>query len=302
MARSKEALERRAEKRQISVEEQRLKDRKSKPKEPLKEDVTSNEHKRPTDAKKAISGVKRKAEKIEETNNTEWLCHKCSNKNYAHRSTCNRCMETRMDTGANVKTAPKVVHNAGNVAIRTDDSAVATSQGKPSVKTTNSLQWTCTSCQNENFPHRTHCNRCMTERVICIKADSKGSISNESIQPVVQKSESTSSSYITSNKKPKFASTTAVGKQQVKTKSTWSAPADDKRIAENEALRIAYLAGKVEGLTPENVERAKILVQRSQRKKEKKVKLNRWKEKKAKKSNSNKGKVVKASGASVNKM
>lgn len=60
-----------------------------------------------------------------------WSCGECSNINYAHRETCNRCNAGR-------STSEWSADGGGN--------------------------WNCPDCGNMNFPHRHKCNRCETLR------------------------------------------------------------------------------------------------------------------------------------------
>ena len=84
MGRSKEALARRAERRGISLEEQMKRDRGvgiQVDKHKALSRKASNKH-------KSTQSDNREKIQIEPA---EWICLKCMNKNFAHRTQCNRC-------------------------------------------------------------------------------------------------------------------------------------------------------------------------------------------------------------------
>ena len=149
MTRSQEALEKRAEKRSVPVEEQRLKDsRKKARKEGDVGDVVLRKKlllkKKSSDAKIQI---------IQDTN--DWICIKCTNKNFHHRETCNRCQSSRVSQ-ALIATA--------DAAPTSSRKPAETKKIPPLTTVTSNTNWTCLSCKNDNFPTRTECNRCQTDR------------------------------------------------------------------------------------------------------------------------------------------
>ena len=91
MARSQEALLKRALKRDVPVEEQRLKDKKRKS---INEEVTGNQQTQPS---LQPNQEKHEVDKI-------WICLKCRNKNFVTREECNRCGDT-FSQSVSVKTS-----------------------------------------------------------------------------------------------------------------------------------------------------------------------------------------------------
>ncbi len=94
----------RAEKRAISVEEQRLKDKKkkvkdekTKPEKSTDSSVLAVEQKEKTPKKvKATESIEKVAEKPKTViANGNWICLKCKNNNFSDRWECNRCTEPR---------------------------------------------------------------------------------------------------------------------------------------------------------------------------------------------------------------
>ena len=149
MTRSQEALEKRAEKRSVPVEEQRLKDSRKKTRK--EGDAASVLHKKKAVLKKKSSDVK--IQSILDTN--DWICIKCTNKNFHHRETCNRCQSSRLSQ-ASLATAVA----APISSMKTTE----TEKSPPVTAVTANINWICLSCKNDNFPTRTECNRCQSER------------------------------------------------------------------------------------------------------------------------------------------
>lgn len=127
---------------------------------------------------------------------------------------------------------------------------------KPPIKS----DWKCEKCNNINFMTRDSCNRCGVLRLL--KAQSKES--------VVKKQETTSSVVI------KKKATIKCDKNS----SEWPDLPSEEKLAENQRLRQLLLA-EVESDTPSSLtdeerERARILLQRSERKKKKKEAILAW--------------------------
>lgn len=185
MARSEEALIKRAAKRLVPVEEQKVKD--SRRKKRTGAPIENTESKRPKVIPvKAVKAVKEvKAVQISEKD--DWICGKCSNKNFHHRSTCNRCQGSReIMVDATPKPAEVISRMALALKAVSETSSSTPTKLKHSAKaepgTSSSIpskakdyttttspvdsdsNWTCLSCKNENFAARSVCNRCQSSR------------------------------------------------------------------------------------------------------------------------------------------
>mmetsp|Transcript_26306 Transcript_26306/g.25141 ORF Transcript_26306/g.25141 Transcript_26306/m.25141 type:complete len:297 (+) Transcript_26306:102-992(+) len=285
MTRSQEALEKRAEKRAIPVEEQRLKDKRSKKskaddsEEPVKLEGKS----------KPIVPIR---------DNNDWICSKCNNKNFHHRSECNRCQSGRDDKVA----SPQV--QTGKLSSQITSAIVNTevAKNKNIVRKTNeaaNVNWICLSCKNDNFPTRTACNRCHEDRPSTARGKTEttekiGNLSNINWICISCKNDNfptrttcnrcqserpnnSEKKSIITGKGPKIAGPIS-GKSL-----SWGKQATEKEIAENKRLREAVEDDlEKEELTDEQRARAVILKERSIRKKEKKEQQLKWKEKKLK--------------------
>jgi hypothetical protein len=290
MTRSQEALEKRAEKRSIPVEEQRLKDKRSK-------------KSKADDSEEPIKAEGKSKPIIPIRDNNDWICSKCNNKNFHHRSECNRCQSGRDDQVV----SPQVQTGKSSSQIT---SAIVTSaivktevaKNKNIVRKTNeaaNVNWICLSCKNDNFPTRTACNRCHEDRPSMDirkteKTEKNGNLSNVNWICISCKNDNFPTrttcnrcqsdrpnngekKNITTQKGPKI-----VGPISGKSLS-WGKQASEKEIAENKRLREAIEDNlEKEELTVEQRARAVILKERSLRKKEKKEQQMKWKEKKLK--------------------
>ena len=158
MTRSQEALEKRAEKRSVPVEEQRLKDSKKK--------IHREGYAVTVVTKRVDAGKKSTVVKVMSTQDTDdWICTKCTNKNFHHRETCNRCQDslisqisaasTQTATSSSMKFSLPILEKF-EVAKGPATTAIVTERVN--------RNWTCLSCKNDNFPTRTECNRCETEK------------------------------------------------------------------------------------------------------------------------------------------
>ena len=177
MARSEEALIKRAAKRLVPVEVQKVKDsrRKKRTGAPIEN----------TDIKR----VKAEPEKVVEiSGKDDWICVKCTNKNFHHRETCNRCQSSRNIKADATPKQPVTISSKplGPTKILPGTSSSTLSKHEPSLKaepgTSSSVppkpkdlttasspldsasKWTCLSCKNENFAARSVCNRCQGTR------------------------------------------------------------------------------------------------------------------------------------------
>lgn len=186
MARSEEALIKRAAKRLVPVEVQKVKDsrRKKRGGAPIEN----------TDLKR-VKAEPEKVVKISEKD--DWICVKCTNKNFHHRETCNRCQSSRkIKTDATPKQSATVSSKpVGPTKILLETSFSTLSKVEPSLKTEpgtsssvppkpkdlttasspidSTSNWTCQSCKNENFAARSVCNRCQSTRPSSLGGDVK---------------------------------------------------------------------------------------------------------------------------------
>jgi hypothetical protein len=182
MARSEEALIKRAAKRLVPLEEQKVKDSRRKKRTAAPIENTESKRAKVTPVK-AVKEVK--AVQISEKD--DWICGKCSNKNFHHRETCNRCQGSReikkdvtpkltdvispkplalkLVSETSSSTATKLKHSA---KAEPGTSSSIPSKAKDSTTTTSPIDsdsnWTCLSCKNENFAARSVCNRCQSSR------------------------------------------------------------------------------------------------------------------------------------------
>ena len=212
MARSQEALAKRAEKRSVPLAEQRLNDARKKTK-------TSNSGEN-SDEKKAVvvkkPVVKAPVIPIKDTN--DWICTKCTNKNFHHRDTCNRCQETRASQA--VKAPEKAVIAEKTVTATSSKERNVEVAKSPVGAVLSNGNWCCTACNNENFPSRTECNRCQLDRP-STGSSSSGKDKKIKIVP-----------------KAPPADRIAKGKGPISGKSlSWGKQASDSEIAENNRLR-----------------------------------------------------------------
>ena len=185
MARSEEALIKRAAKRLVPVEEQKVRDSRRKKRTGAPIENAESKRVKVTPIKAVIAVKEVKALQISEKD--DWICGKCSNKNFHHREICNRCQGSR-DLKKDAKPKPTnvistkplalkaVSETSSSTPIKLKHSAKAEpgtsssipSKGKDLTTTTSPVDsdsnWTCLSCKNENFAARSVCNRCQSSR------------------------------------------------------------------------------------------------------------------------------------------
>jgi hypothetical protein len=136
-------------------------------------------------------------------------------------------------------------------------------------------RWVCGACNNSNLCRisTTHCNRCQRLRSEVVTQEKKTLVSVESV--VVPSNEKNSSEKksqetvtISKSTKPKKKK-----EKKKKTESAWTCPpATQEKIEENMKLRTLYENPETrDQLSPEELERARVLVERSERKKNKKA-------------------------------
>lgn len=161
MTRSQEALEKRAVKRSIPLEEQRNNDARGSKKLKITADSTTSKDITTVDVNKIKPIVIKKDVPV--TNTNDWICSKCSNSNFHHRSSCNRCQEDRVFTPQTTQNSTEIAKSS---SFKESSSSSTTIKSKQNIAITTEedKNWTCLSCSNSNFPSRTSCNRCMSEK------------------------------------------------------------------------------------------------------------------------------------------
>ena len=80
--------------------------------------------------------------------NNDWDCSKCNNSNFAFRTECNRCGESRgSGSKGRIERRPKFDNRRDRNEKRSNDRH-------------GDNDWECSKCNNSNFSFRTECNRC----------------------------------------------------------------------------------------------------------------------------------------------
>ena len=189
------------------------------------------------------------------SSNTHWSCLVCKNRNISavHKLTCNRCQRHRSEVEDKSRPAltvpasdsPPVATSAVTHTSKNSMPAVSSPPLKP--------MWTCVKCKNKNLISLTlsACNRCQRPRADVDTARTTGKKNSQ--PPSVDDKE----------------------------QNSWvTAVADKDLIKRNMQLREDYMNPETcKTLSEEDKQRAEVLIQRSQRKVEKKEKRNAWKKK-----------------------
>ena len=132
------------------------------------------------------------------------------------------------------------------------------------------LRWICLKCKNSNFPERELCNRCMEPKVS--EATEPSPDDTESVPSKTKQCVSREKSLGScGGEKPKQGTDII----QNATSRTWPSQAADAVVKTNarlrDLLRIERETGDMSTLTHEERQRAEVLLQRSERKKQKKI-------------------------------
>jgi hypothetical protein len=240
MARSDEAIRRRALKRQRTEEEQRAFDRNNK---------VEKKHKQQP---KPVQTTVLDAPKDGHTNDDDeydplkepgaWKCPGCGNGNFASRQWCNSktCDERRpihipAPTSSATRTKRPIKDFKNHYEPNPFDEEGA---------------WTCPSCQFQNFASRERC---------------KGFQCNEKRPTGNGQSAANNGTSNSSRRLPRHDLETS--KVVV-----WSKQADASTLNKNQQLRRKYQETNGEGMSVDDIERAKILIARDDRKRQKKLK------------------------------
>ena len=246
MARSEEALRRRAEKRKRSVEEQKKIDfeqhrkqvEEKRKKQKFRDDEETTKPRQPSNSATESVPDPANDDRLKEAGS--WTCRRCQNHNFASRRWCNSktCNEPRPSDIPPPPPRPAGIPEKPRRPRRNDDRNRSNPMDEPGA-------WRCDACGKENFASREKCfNRdCGQDRPEGIEAPSPF---KKAMPP--RHDEATSK------------------------KIVWSSQADDAKIHENQLLRKRYLETNGEGMESEDIERAKTLIARDERKRMKKQK------------------------------
>lgn len=237
MARSEDAIRRRALKRQRTEEEQRHVDAKAieQVKDKKRKQQQKQQHQSQDDSNKGQQESKNKPENpLDEIG--AWKCPGCGNENFASRNWCNSktCNEQR----------PSYVPHPRSL----DRERKASSSAFDTESGMKENTWICTSCQYENFIFRDVCNgpSCQQPRPSDIIVTTK-----ERKPPKQQRHDPETSKPL-----------------------VWSKQADPVTLSKNQMLRQRYIETGGEGMSEEEMQRAKVLIERDERKRLKKLQKN----------------------------
>ena len=253
--RSDAAILRRAEKRGRSFDEQFLLDVKKKKrkeggKEGGEEGESTNEVVGPIKAGRSTAAGK-------EASHGKWVCGKCTNLNYASRTECNRCQASK--TGPD-SSATRIAATSKPVK-----AAAKTTAKNPADAGSGDGKWVCNKCNNLNYASRADCNRCQAAKVGAVGYNH--AISSTAVGKT-KMGFSRASTRSTTSRPPSSA-------------VSWSIKAPtEEEMEENSLLRqIGVLAESDPqlpewlDLSEEERERARILLDRTKRKANKRSKL-----------------------------
>jgi hypothetical protein len=251
MARSEESILRRALKRERTEGQQRHADRNEMKRQEQKNVKRKHEQNNKIEDKNKRSRISR----VEDTKKREVSLTQAQKEYLSTTKMHNSIVNEEKDDKQN---------NSNNNNNNYDDEALK-EQGA----------WICTKCQNSNFASRKYCNSktCDERRPYQIFREQQQQQQNASDNGSQRRRPNPSSSSRTkpSTNKPRERHDEATSK-----KLAWSKQADRKTLTKNQELRKLYVEsnGTGEGMDPEDFKRAKILIERDQRKQEKIKKKN----------------------------
>ncbi len=226
MARSEDAIRRRAVKRQRTEEEQRQVDGKDIELASQRRRQRLGEGVAPTGNEKALK--EQSPDPLQEIG--AWKCPGCGNENFASRHWCNSktCNERRPEHIPVPTGGSRRIPSKSQYASHPLDEEGA---------------WICASCQYSNFASRDVCNgpSCDEQRPGGVRKSKPGQRHDpETSKPLV-----------------------------------WSKQADPETLSKNQLLRQRYQETEGEGMSEDEINRAKILIERDQRKQQKKLEKKR---------------------------
>jgi hypothetical protein len=252
MARSEESILRRALKRERTEGQQRHADR--------------NEMKR-----QEQKDVKRKQEqnnKIEDKNKRSRISRVEDTKK--REVTLTQAQKEYLST---TKTRPSIGNEERDDKQNSSNNTSSNSKNHDDDSLKEQGAWICTKCQNSNFASRKYCNSktCDERRPYQIFREQQQQNANDDGSQRRRPNPSSSSRTKSFTNKPRERHDEATSK-----KLAWSKQADRTTLTKNQELRKLYAEsnGTGEGMDPEDFKRAKILIERDQRKQEKIKKKN----------------------------
>lgn len=260
MARSEDAIRRRALKRQRTEEEQRNIDRKdmeAAKRKKRKDEMTAAGNS--NGGNSVVNIVDNNNENSERNDAVEdpmrevgaWKCPGCGNENFASRNWCNSkmCDERRPDHIAPPPFRPRLRAPAAapSRSYSNNKPYERTSTRPPNHPLDEEGVWTCVACQYRNFASRAACNGdgCQEKRPEHLPKPSRPSSSSSSKK--LRHDPETSKSLV------------------------WSKQADQTTLSKNQELRNKFQETGGEGMEAEEVERAKVLITRDERKRQKRL-------------------------------
>jgi hypothetical protein len=229
MARSKDAIERRAQKRSKSVAEQSEADlrdmKKQQEKEIAKRRKMESDNREQRHVKKDETALTTAAEEVESPSKTP--------KEEAPPVTESSTAETPQSKDENVESQQESDANSG--AARSGQAPFRDPLAEPGA-------WYCEGCGNHNFASRNKCHSktCPEKRPAGVFVP------------------------------PRFKKPNTRHDESTSRKQVWAEQADQNTLEQNRLLREKFVETGGEGMEEEDVERAKILIARDERKKNKK--------------------------------
>eukprot|EP00934_Nitzschia_sp_Nitz4_P007130 Nitzschia sp. Nitz4//scaffold67_size101165//59310//60278//NITZ4_004531-RA/size101165-processed-gene-0.42-mRNA-1//1//CDS//3329556480//7120//frame0 len=222
MVRSEEAIKRRASKRQRTEEEQRIAERR---------DLNKAKNRRTQRESTTEAAAFTENDPMKEAG--AWTCPGCGNNNFASRNWCNSktCNEAR--PGGPIAREPRRSYQNTESNPMDEEGA-----------------WTCPRCETRNFASRSTCfsRSCQQKR-----PEGVGTPSSYSNRAAVKSN-------------PRHDPLTSKN-------LNWKKQADKSTVMKNQDLRQQYKETNGEGMSEADIERAKILIARDERKVQKKENL-----------------------------
>eukprot|EP00537_Pseudo-nitzschia_pungens_P011340 CAMPEP_0172385464 /NCGR_PEP_ID=MMETSP1061-20121228/3139_1 /TAXON_ID=37318 /ORGANISM="Pseudo-nitzschia pungens, Strain cf. pungens" /LENGTH=392 /DNA_ID=CAMNT_0013114505 /DNA_START=187 /DNA_END=1365 /DNA_ORIENTATION=- len=254
MARSEEAILRRAQKRRRTEGEQRYADRIDMNRQALKPKEKPRSGSRSPDPKQ-----KRLGNSNNSNSNNKRRC--VSSPNTPTRETEN--VDDNQNNQTNATKAASTSRGESPAAARSGDRGGNPVPVPVPVETDDPMKepgaWICPKCQNSNFASRRYCNSKTCDQVRPFgDANAKAKADRPKPRRNTKLSEK--------KKPPKPTRHDPETSKQL----VWSKQADSKAVSKNQELRRIYRETGGEGMDPEDLQRAKLLIARDERKRDKK--------------------------------
>uniref|UniRef100_A0A7S0IN53 RanBP2-type domain-containing protein n=1 Tax=Calcidiscus leptoporus TaxID=127549 RepID=A0A7S0IN53_9EUKA len=93
----------------------------------------------------------------------DWICHSCSNHNYADKLACNRCRIPKAGLGANMRPGDWICRACGNHNYSDRTACNRCGLDKTVYIASTGMRqgdWICAACKNHNYADKTACNKC----------------------------------------------------------------------------------------------------------------------------------------------